>query len=38
MTYIELMLWKLFAIVVIAFVWGLLCGLTGRDLRGRKVR
>lgn len=38
MDFIELKLWKAGAFVLLAFVWGVLCGMTGRELNGRKKR
>ena len=32
MDYIEFKVWKLVALAVLAFGWGLYCGLTGRPL------
>lgn len=31
------LLWKAGAVLVAAFVWGLFCGLTGRQLNGRPL-
>lgn len=36
MSYIEFVLWKSLAFVMLAFLWGLFCGLTGRNLRGQR--
>jgi hypothetical protein len=38
MTYIEAKLAWFFFMVLLAFVWGIFCGLTGRDLKGRKIQ
>lgn len=40
MDYVDFMLWKLLALAIIAFVWGLFCGISGlpldpRDWRGK---
>ena len=32
MTHIEYVLWKALALVVLAFIWGIYCGVTGRPL------
>lgn len=36
MSYIEFKLMKAAALVFLAFVWGVFCGMTGRGLNGRK--
>lgn len=33
MSYIEYMLWKAGILMVLAFLWGLFCGLTGRSMQ-----
>ena len=33
----DYMLWKLAVLTVLAFVWGMFCGLTGRSLSGEKL-
>jgi len=36
MDYIEFKFWKLGALILAAFVWGIFCGVTGRPLTGRR--
>lgn len=38
MDFIEFKFWKAVGFVALAFVWGLFCGVTRRDLNGRKRR
>jgi len=35
MDYIDYLLWKLGALVLLAFIWGLITGWNGLDLSGR---
>jgi hypothetical protein len=32
--YVDFLFWKLIVICVLAFVWGVYCGATGRSLAG----
>ena len=36
MEYLDYMLWKLAGMALLAFVWGVFCGITGRNLRGER--
>lgn len=36
MDYLDYMLAKAAVMIVLAFVWGVFCGFTGRNLRGQR--
>lgn len=36
MEFSDYMLWKALALVALAFLWGIYCGWTGRELNGQK--
>ena len=37
MEYIDYVIWKALAMVVLAFFWGVFCGITGRSLKGERL-